>query len=102
MAAQLREHSLQQTAILEQQNVKLSNATVIHCTSSTRTLSSSKGKQSHGNIHSGAVPPWLRDDDDDDEEEEEDNKEPDCKRICTIGPSKNSLSSIGNTLFVVS
>ena len=89
MAAQLREYSLQQTAISEQQIVKSSNATVIPSASSTKSLSSSsKGKQSHGNIHTGATPPWLRDDDDDDEEN---TKEPDCKRICTIGPSEEQF-----------
>ena len=90
MGALVREYTLQQTAMLEQQNMKSYTATVIPSVSSTGSSSSSKGKRNHGNIHTGATPPWLRDDDGD-EEEDSDTKEPDCKRICSIGPSEEQF-----------
>ena len=91
MATLVREHTLQQAVMFEQQNIQSFAASVTPSATSTSSSSSrSKGKQSHGNIHTGATPPWLRDDDDE-EEEDCDTKEPDCKRTCSIGPSEEQF-----------
>ena len=91
MAGLVRDQMLQQTAALEQQNMKSFTVTKPPPVSFNN---SSKGKQNHGNIHTGAIPPWLRqddDDDDDDEEEDKDIKEPSCKKMCSIGPSEEQF-----------
>ena len=78
MASLVRQQTLQQTALLEQKTMK---CFTVHNASPVTTSSSSS--KVHGNVHTGATPPWLRQDE---EEEDNDAKEPDCTKMCHSGP----------------
>ena len=84
MASLVREQTLQQTAMLEQKTIK---CFTLH--NASPAITSSSSSKVHGNVHTGATPPWLRQDDDDDEDS--DVKEPDCKKMCVIGPSEEQF-----------
>ncbi|XP_065907770.1 centrosomal AT-AC splicing factor-like isoform X2 [Dysidea avara] len=82
MASVLREQAIQQAAVLEPQGTGL----IVRTPSSSTVPSSNKSKQHHGNVHTGATPPWLRPDDDD-----SDVEEPVSKRPRHIGPCEEEF-----------
>lgn len=90
LAGLVREKTLHQTALQEQQSIKSFTKSTVPSVSQTVASSNSLVKQDHGNIHTGATPPWLRQDDDDDEDDG-DVKEPNYKRTCSIGPSEEQF-----------
>lgn len=87
MAGLVRKQTLQQTAMSER---KVMKRYTWHITSPAITSSSSSSSKAHGNVHTGATPPWLMQDDCD-KEDDNDVKEPNCKRMCIIGPSEEQF-----------